>query len=296
NGMPLGLVHCDVSPQNVMLTSSGVVKLIDFGIARATNRAAPPDDGLVRGKLSFMAPEQILTGVVDARTDVFSLGLVLYLLTTGKHPFAAANPTETMRRIRDAASLPPPSVYHSEFPDALENVVLRALRHDPNERFANAEELMTALSEAVPRRAEPPEMAAFVQHISGAALAARRAAIADALKLVESFDHPLSERSPSSQQLAASFPPYSIAPPSQRTADVESPPSSTVPATVMSTRAEPEVLPRRGRGRVLGAMALGVTAAFLVLAVRQWTTLASGAPAPNVAAASAGPEGLGAPG
>lgn len=284
NGMPLGLVHCDVSPQNVMVTSSGAIKLIDFGIARATKRAAPPDDGLVRGKLSFMAPEQILGGPIDPRTDVFSLGLVLYLLTTGKHPFAAANPTETMRRIRDAASIPPPSVYHSEYPDALESVLLRALSHDPERRFANAEAFMTALSEAVPRRAEPREIATFVEHISGAELAARRAAIADALKRVEAFEPPSSEPPLSSRPIVGALEAYSIAPPSVRTADVESPPSSTVPATVMSTPAEPDFSPRRGKGFIASALAFGVAVAFGGFALRAAVTSEPSAPAASVAA------------
>ena len=98
DGQPLGLAHCDVSPQNLMIDGSGVVKLIDFGIAKVRRFDGGGDDR-VRGKPSFMAPEQAMRQHVDLRADIFSLGIMGYLLTTGHHPFGARNATDTLLAI-----------------------------------------------------------------------------------------------------------------------------------------------------------------------------------------------------
>ena len=149
-GQLLGLVHRDISPQNLLVTYSGKVKLVDFGVAKATHRMSQPTAyGEVKGKFAYMAPEQVQGERLDARADVFAMGIVLYRITTGKHPFKSDNPAATIRNIlSDGTTLPSEVV--PGYPRALEQVVLKALVRDRKERFASAREMMEALEAALP--------------------------------------------------------------------------------------------------------------------------------------------------
>jgi eukaryotic-like serine/threonine-protein kinase len=151
DGALLGIVHRDISPQNVMVTYAGIVKLVDFGIAKATNLVTGlTEAGEVRGKFAYMAPEQVLGETIDRRTDLFALGILLYLLTTGHHPHKASSPAETIHRL--CSDTPRrPSELVANYPPALEEVVLKALSKDKSDRFAHARELFEALARAVPR-------------------------------------------------------------------------------------------------------------------------------------------------
>jgi eukaryotic-like serine/threonine-protein kinase len=98
HGSLLGVVHRDVSPQNILVTYNGTAKLVDFGIAKATSKASGlTEAGEVKGKFAYMAPEQVRGGKLDARTDLFALGILLYAITTGKHPFRGENPPKPCR-------------------------------------------------------------------------------------------------------------------------------------------------------------------------------------------------------
>jgi eukaryotic-like serine/threonine-protein kinase len=149
-GQLLGLVHRDISPQNLLVTYSGNVKLVDFGVAKATHRMSQPTAfGEVKGKFAYMAPEQVQGERLDARADVFAMGIVLYRITTGKHPFKSDNPAATIRNIlSDGTTLPSELV--PGYPPALEQVVLKALVRDRKERFASAREMMEALEASLP--------------------------------------------------------------------------------------------------------------------------------------------------
>ncbi len=149
-GQLLGLVHRDISPQNLLVTYAGKVKLVDFGVAKATHRMSQPTAfGEVKGKFAYMAPEQVQGERLDARADVFAMGIVLYRITTGKHPFKSDNPAATIRNIlSDGTTLP--SALVPGYPPALEQVVLKALARDRQERFASAREMMEALETALP--------------------------------------------------------------------------------------------------------------------------------------------------
>jgi serine/threonine-protein kinase len=251
NGRSLGLVHCDVSPQNIMLTSTGTAKLIDFGVARATLGGAAGTNS-VTGKLSFMAPEQIRGRDFDRRADLFSLGIVLYLLATGQHPFPGKTPREIMNRIRVGGSVRPPSELVADFPAELEQVILRALAHSPNDRFETAAEMLLALVRAAPERAEEHELAAFVEQVCKEELEAKRREIARALSLNPDQDYSLTGAPPSSRRLPLSE---------------LSPSSSTVPATsVTASIPSPELRPRRKRKLLVlaGLLALAVTTGLAV--------------------------------
>lgn len=168
DGNALGVVHRDISPQNILVTYGGVVKLVDFGIAKATHRSSSMTDvGEVKGKLAYMSPEQGKGESVDRRTDIFALGTLLYLLTTGRHPFKGDTPAETLAKLFSDTPLLPPSRFDKEYPAALEQVVLKCLSKDRGRRYATAHELLEALELALPEsRGIEDEVAAFVRDVS----------------------------------------------------------------------------------------------------------------------------------
>ena len=144
DGRPLHLVHRDVSLTNIMVSYEGVVKLIDFGIAISTVSLHTTMPGVVRGKASYMSPEQCLGDPVDLRSDVFALGVVLYELTTGRRCFQGHSDFERMLAVVRGDYVPP-SVHVSDFPAALEQVIRTALSIDPAHRFASAAAMIEAL-------------------------------------------------------------------------------------------------------------------------------------------------------
>ena len=148
---PLGVVHRDVSPHNILVTYDGVAKLLDFGIAKATQQTSQNTEaGEIKGKFSYMAPEQILGGDVDRRCDVFAAGIVLYLLTTGRHPFKRHNTAAVIHAITTDDPVAPPSTLIEDFPAELERVLLKALEKDAAKRWSSAEEMRIALEQAMP--------------------------------------------------------------------------------------------------------------------------------------------------
>ena len=149
-GEPLGIVHRDISPQNLLVTYSGVVKLVDFGVAKATHQTSQPTQmGQVKGKFAYMSPEQVHGQQIDARADVFAMGIVLYRITTGKHPFKSDSPAATIHNILTTGPARPSELVPS-YPAALEQVVMKALARNKAERFASAHEMMLALEQALP--------------------------------------------------------------------------------------------------------------------------------------------------
>ncbi len=138
---PLGLVHRDVSPQNVLVSRVGEVKLTDFGIARARGERA---GGEVQGNYGYMPPEQATGEPLDARADLYALGMVLYELVTLQNPFADRDLQEVLRRIRES-KVAPPSRINPAVPAGLDAILLKALEKEPESRFATAEEFGEAL-------------------------------------------------------------------------------------------------------------------------------------------------------
>jgi serine/threonine protein kinase len=143
DGQPLGVVHRDVSPQNVLVSFEGAVKLIDFGVARAFGRVAHTSPGGLKGKIEYMSPEQASAEEVDHRADVFALGVVLWEVLTGRRLFRRETELATMRAIVDDP-IPKPSEV-AEVPPELEAVVMRALRKRRDARYASAHEMALAL-------------------------------------------------------------------------------------------------------------------------------------------------------
>lgn len=143
-GNPLQIVHRDVSPQNILLSWDGEVKLIDFGLAKAANSSAETRVGVLKGKLAYMSPEQVRGIPLDRRTDIFSVGIVLWELLTGERLFVGESDFETLEKVRKV-EVAPPSLYDPSIPADLEDIVLRALQKNPNHRFQTAGEFQHAL-------------------------------------------------------------------------------------------------------------------------------------------------------
>lgn len=149
SGAELGLVHRDVSPQNVLVSFEGEVKLIDFGIAKATSKGGGTTQaGVLKGKLGYLSPEQVRGLPVDRRTDVFACGIVLYEMLTGERLFAGGSDFSTLEKVRNV-DIDPPTVHNPKLPRELEQIVLRALAVDPAERYQHAIDLHDALQDLV---------------------------------------------------------------------------------------------------------------------------------------------------
>jgi serine/threonine protein kinase len=139
-GRDLNIVHRGLSLQDVLVSYEGEVKLIDFGIAKAAGRRTRTRPGIIKGRIGYMSPEQINGLAVDRRSDVFTLGVCLYELLTGRQPFAGDSVIDTVRRTADA-KVEPPSTHAPGIPAELDRIVLKALSREPKGRYAYASEL-----------------------------------------------------------------------------------------------------------------------------------------------------------
>ncbi|MDI7269899.1 MAG: serine/threonine-protein kinase, partial [Myxococcota bacterium] len=139
DGKPLCIVHRDVSPPNVLISKQGEVKLVDFGLAKATSQLEHTDPGIIKGKFSYLSPEAVEGLEVDHRADVFAAGIILHELLTGRRLFLGKNDYETVEQVR-RAEIPPPAAVNPSVPRELERVALRALSRDLALRYQSAHE------------------------------------------------------------------------------------------------------------------------------------------------------------
>jgi eukaryotic-like serine/threonine-protein kinase len=188
-GLPLGVVHRDVSPQNILISNKGVAKLIDFGIAKARDRlAGDTNTDQLKGKVHYMAPEQALGRSTDRRADVWSVGAVLYHMLAGKPPYEGDNDVQSIFRL--ASGRPPVPLPPAVHP-AVVAVVRRALLHDPEKRYATAAELQQALEMAMIEAevsTSHAAVAAFLERVVADRAKRRRDGIALGLKAAEERD------------------------------------------------------------------------------------------------------------
>ena len=176
-GNPMGLVHRDVSPQNLLVGADGLTRLVDFGVALSAGRiASTAPDGAIKGKLSYLAPEQLTRKSVDRRLDVFAAGIVLWEALTGERLFSAATEAETVTQVL-REPIAPPSSLRPDVPPMLDEVCLKALERDPARRFASASDFADALRAAVVPLAPPEDVGRSVLDVAGEAIMRRREAL-----------------------------------------------------------------------------------------------------------------------
>jgi eukaryotic-like serine/threonine-protein kinase len=184
NGRVVGLVHRDISPQNVMVGYDGITKLLDFGVAKAVGvSSAETAAGHIKGKVAYMAPEQVTGDRVDRRTDVFASGIVLYQMVTGKHPFRADHEAGTIHNVL-SREVPPPRQFVPDCPPRMHQVLMRALQRDPERRFQSAAEMGNELDEIARldgKRVNAEMVGAFVRSVAGVTGDERRAALKKAV-------------------------------------------------------------------------------------------------------------------
>ena len=153
DGQPLHLVHRDISPDNVLASFAGAVKMIDFGIAKAKTNQSKTQAGAVKGKFSYMSPEQIMGSSLDGRSDLFSLGIVLYELTTLRKPFGEDADLMTVSAIVNDPP-PLPADLYDGYPPGLQSVILHALAKDRRERFGTAQDMQNELERFIHEQGE----------------------------------------------------------------------------------------------------------------------------------------------
>ncbi len=276
SGELIGLVHRDISPQNILITFSGMVKIVDFGVAKAAGRTTEETSaGQIKGKPPYMSPEQALGSTIDRRTDVFALGIILYQLTTGKHPFRGESDIITLQNIVSDRPIIAPRAYNKDYPKPLETVVMKALDRDPAQRFQSAAEFEAALDRVFPPtvpRVRAEDVAKFVTSLLGERGDERRAALREAIQLADERAQgaqdvapaklrPLSDlarqsvpgATPLSQQTAALVMPPSGEPVSGRptlASEHSTPVSPSGPLTPYGTQTPSAPPPARSRGPV----------------------------------------------
>lgn len=165
-GRHLEIVHCDISPQNILVSYAGEVKITDFGISRAAFQAKSLHD-VIRGKYAYMSPEQVDGKLLDGRSDLFSLGIVLFELLTGRRLFKGRTREETISRVRKA-EVPSPRTYRPEVSEDLEGILLKALAVRPQDRFTTAGAMLEQISALMIRenhRATNNDLAAYVRAV-----------------------------------------------------------------------------------------------------------------------------------
>ena len=186
-GVPRNLVHCDMSPQNILVGLDGTVKLVDFGVASTVGRLGSDSIPFVRGKVGYMSPEQTRADVLDRRSDIFSLGIVLFELTTGFRLFRGKDSRHTIELVRQAR-IPRPTQIMNGYPKELEAVVLKALQRDLALRFQSAEEFKNALEQYL--RSErivvaPAGIGGLVKRVLGGRIEHHRTLIREAVTALD---------------------------------------------------------------------------------------------------------------
>ncbi|OGR09218.1 MAG: hypothetical protein A2341_23620 [Deltaproteobacteria bacterium RIFOXYB12_FULL_58_9] len=164
DGRPLGIVHRDVSPQNILVNYDGHVKLIDFGVAKAEGKLNETRSGVLKGKYSYMSPEQASGDPIDGRSDVFALGITLYEVTTGVRLFKRESEIETLHAVIEG-NVTSPGELIPGYDDEMQEIVMRALAHDPDDRYPTAGDMERSLEGFLVKRNHPTSAASLASYM-----------------------------------------------------------------------------------------------------------------------------------
>lgn len=181
------IVHCDVSPHNILVGLDGQAKLVDFGVANATAHTELEGTDRIKGKFGYMSPEQARAGKIDRRSDVFALGIVLYELTTGERLFRGDNPAHTLELVK-SGRIPPPQEVYAKYPAGLAVIVERALARNVDDRFQTAAELRDALEHYLKTErimVSPAGVGQLVKRVLGPRIEQQRQALREALTIAD---------------------------------------------------------------------------------------------------------------
>lgn len=275
-GQQLNIVHRDVSPQNIMVGADGNTRVLDFGIAQAALRSQATAAGKIKGKVAYMSPEQVQGHAVDARTDVFAAGVVLWEALTGRRLFFAADSRETVGLLLNSP-IPAPSSFNTALSPELDAVVLKALERHPGRRFQSAHDFAAALHD-VAEEGSRREVATWVSRLAETALA-------DRLELLQAL-----EASAVHTQVAVQLPVVTASSPHAAPPPSEEPTQGRTQATT-STSILPQPGPSPWRRRAPWVFAaMGVLSVLLV-----WRFAASSDPTPEAAIQSGQPVTASAP-
>jgi serine/threonine-protein kinase len=223
-GRALHIVHRDISPQNILVGADGVARVLDFGVAKAATRLQTTREGQLKGKIPYMAPEQ-LNGEVTQRTDTYAAGVVLWEALSGTRLFTGETEAQVLNNVL-TKEVPAPSTINPEVTPELDRIALKAIARKPEDRFGSARELAEAI-DAAARPASTMQVASWIGSIAGAALDARRILVAEIESGVTGPDKPevmklLAEKSGSLPRVSSPPDPPSSEPMSNSQASVAS--------------------------------------------------------------------------
>jgi serine/threonine protein kinase len=257
SGKPLGIVHRDISPQNVLVSEQGEVKLTDFGIAKALGKRDRTQTGVIKGKLDFMSPEQAAGGALDQRSDIFSVGTVLYLLATGRRPFEATLPLETLVRIQNAQFVPPEQVAPT-LSTKVTTILRRAMAKDVAARYPSADHMMRDVEDALRGEFRSVGQSELKRYLEELARRDREPPFSRKPNLLEELANPEGSeprrKPPTSPPLALEDTQF------HSSGELEGPASLPVTGEAMLERRPPRGSGRRGALVVLGLAAAGAAA------------------------------------
>lgn len=244
DGTHLEVVHRDATPHNLMITSTGEVKVMDFGIVKSKNQQhQATQTGELKGKLAYLAPEQIRGRSVDRRVDIFTLGCVLYLISVGKgafNPDIDQDAGQTISRILEG-SYSPPSCVLADYPPELEAIVRQALAKDPDQRFQTADKMRLALDAFLAdgtRAVSREDVAALLHDYCGQSIEQRRLEIRSAQRLFDSVSNPMRSGSyPAAGRVNDAAHPW------QNTAELQSDGSRSSPLPAVPTQQPSKMRP-----------------------------------------------------
>ncbi len=184
DGHPLKIVHRDMSPPNVLITKYGEVKIVDFGLAKATSQLEKSEAGIIKGKFSYLSPEAAQGLEVDPRTDIFAVGAILWEMLSGKRLFLGETDYQTVKLVQQA-QIPPLSEINKAVPPELDRIIARSLARDPGDRYGSARELGRDLTTFLYRFGRPVSAYDIAEHVRSAMALRKRAPASDKASFID---------------------------------------------------------------------------------------------------------------